>query len=299
MYYKLNILDKLLIPLLLLLPFFLFSQDMRDDSTGLYLTPEQVITNEDWSKFSELHQSNSTDPQTKIQEIEKLLEKYYSQFVGEKRILEEKINGETFSPGISQNTLRLLVRDMKSQKSQTYLIRDSDMLFEIYETLGDLYKSVQNNPKSVWSYAAALRYRDFTNSEAKLISEFQDKKSGSDALQKHIAIKENYEKAKLELKEAKDSYYLERSKDIRTPNIKFLQQAPNFGAMENKVEKAEKDYQNSLKVNIQPLIDRKGEKDSNVIYKLAEVVKIAEDENQERLKVLDKSNTFWGEPFIL
>ena len=74
MYYKLNILDKLLIPLLLLLPFFLFSQDMRDDSTGLYLTPEQVITNEDWSKFSELHQSNSTDPQTKIQEIEKLLE---------------------------------------------------------------------------------------------------------------------------------------------------------------------------------------------------------------------------------
>lgn len=278
---------------------YLFSQDQREDSTRLYQTPEEVITTEDWNRFLDLRQNQGINPKSKIQEIEKLLDKYYSQFVGEKRILDAKINGKRFSPEISKNTLRLLIKEMKSQRSQTFLIRDSNILFEIYGTLGELYNSDKNNPKAIQSYYNALRYRDFTNSEKRLITEYKEKSTGDERTQTHIRIKENYENAKKELEETKANYYREKARDIRTPTIKVLPPPPDFSALEEKVKKAKEDYEKSLQTNIQPQLDKKGETDSNAVYQLAQVVKIAEDENQDRLKILDKSNTFWGQPFIL
>ncbi|EMJ93413.1 tetratricopeptide repeat protein [Leptospira alstonii] len=283
-------------------------QDRRYDSKNLYDPPSVKITEQDLSGLRQTLQDPSKDS---ISEIQKILGRYYSQFIDYRRIEEEKRLGKIFDEKTNRNTIRLLILSMFSKLAPSGMMRDSPILFELHMLLSKEYDKKKQNAKAIESALAAIRYRDFSHTEEEYLderrlSEIFDPIEKQGALS-HKRSLENLEKSKKDLKNSKDFYHLFQSNLVRGRDTKITEQNPNGGAFERtltatelpgykeKIARSEddlkikeKEYNDSKSGVYETFRRKKSKEDADVVYYLAGLVKQAEGENKERLKVVNQ-----------
>ncbi|EMN13646.1 hypothetical protein [Leptospira borgpetersenii] len=292
-------------------------QDRRYDSKNLYDPPSVRITEQDLNNLRRTIQDPSRDA---ISEIQKVLDQYYSQFVDSRRIEEEKRLGKIFDEKTNRNTIRLLILGMFAKLTPSKMMRDSPILFELHMLLSKEYEKKKQNAKAIESALAAIRYRDFSHTE----KEFLDERRLAeifDPVEKQAALShsrslENLEKSKKDLKDSKDFFHLFEANLMRGKETKITERDPNgktfertlaaseLPAFKEKIAQSERDLKNKEKeYNESGFYEnfrrKKSREDADVVYYLAGLVKQAESENKERLKVVNQFGAAGTGIFVL
>lgn len=246
---------------------------------------------------------------TKIQETEGLLRRYYSQFLSEKRIWEDKNRGSKYSPKMEQNEVRLLMLELQSRLTESKLVRDSEIIYYLHKRLGDLYLERESYPEALRHFVAAYRYRNLSHTEDYFLKEDTWKEVlNEDFLQKrqsHKSIKaayeaqiEKYEETKRKIHRLGSDY----ARGLITLN-EFTDSKKNLEVdLENEkriLELRKSEYEESLQLNYEPYRKSKSREDAENLFKMANLVRMVEDKNKERLKVINKTSFAGRGIFVL
>ncbi|WP_004472214.1 hypothetical protein [Leptospira santarosai] len=282
-------------------------QDRRYDSKNLYDPPSVKITEQDLNDLRRAIQDPSKDA---VSEIQKVLDRYYSQFIDSRRIEEEKRLGKIFDEKTNRNTIRLLILNMFSKLAPSGMMRDSPILFELHVLLSKEYEKKKQNAKAIESALAAIRYRDFSHTEEEFLdprrlAEIFDPVERQAALSHRKSV-ENLEKSKKDLKNSRDFFHLFEANSIRGKETKITEQDSSgrtfertlsvselsafkekIVLFENDLKNKEKEYNDSRSDSYENFRKKKSREDADLVYYLARLVKQAESENKERLKVLN------------
>ena len=292
--------------------------DEREIHSNSYETPEKVL--ESLKKNSAIDGRGSLSSTDKeIEELVSALNTYYSQFSQEKRILEDKLRGVKIGINHSTNVKRLIMNEIQLSLSETFLIRDSETLYGIYNRLGDLYSeklgsNLYYRSKAIESYLAALRYRDFYQSEEKFLDKsLWSRVRNSEELtlrEAHWNAKDAYEQSKKKYEDEKKKFYRElsvlansessKTSDIQ-PNLITLRKngEANLLSLKNELQEKEKAYIQSKETNLFKLVSQKAETDSKVIVNLAKLVKSLEDEILSDFKIERQTRLYGNDPSIV
>lgn len=330
-------LGKKYLPGLLLALIFILSlplpageDDGRDDAKGLYLYPYEVIRPEEISLLDTATRlkiapdsgiaipynpaepgegEGDKDLGTKINEADGLLRRYYSQFLNEKRIWEDKNRGSKFSTKNEQNEVRLLIDAFMNTKAETEIIRDSEIVYNLHKRLAELYDQKKDIQQAIRHYTTALRYRDLSHTEDRFLDEQSWKEvlepNGIQARQNHKLAFDRRRKAIEEVEDAKRIIH-KLGSDFSLNKISYRAYQEEKKSKEldltrkkNLLEDAEKSYQASLEQNYEPFRKLKSREDAENFYRLAQLVRKSEDANKERLKIVNKSTLVGRGIFIL
>ncbi|WCL49985.1 tetratricopeptide repeat protein [Leptospira sp. GIMC2001] len=304
--------------------------DQRNDETALYLYPNEAIKKEEMNLLdsdSRLKLDSDTgiaapwnpeepgdgegpkDLDTKIAEADGLLKRYYSQFLGEKRIWEDKSRGSKYSTKNEQNEVRLLIDELNHIDSESFLIRDSEIIYKLHRRLAGLYEERENFTQSIRHYRASLRYRNFTNTEEAFLNEKKWNEildDGSvESRNKHKLAKLSYEQAKLDYEDNKKEIHRLGS-DFSQGKMNFAryQEAKktselNLGKRKENLDQAEKNYQDSMIENFEPARKTQSREDATTYYNLANLIRKVEEKNKERFKIINKASFVGKGIFVL
>ncbi|TGM86871.1 hypothetical protein [Leptospira licerasiae] len=294
-------------------------QDQRLDPAGIYKLPHEVIPPATLRTLKEnlLNSSDTTsDPITSIRQV---LDPYYAQFVDPKRTEEERRLGRIFTEKTDRNTLRLLILKMLGKITQGQRLRDSPILFELHWLLSQEYSKKKQNFKALEEALAALRYRDFSHTEESFskeerLRELYDTNEVERARQ-HAKAKKELDKANLDLEKAKDRVHLLEAASAREKDLIFESNPPSNARKvtvnditlakqdvknaDDSLKRAANTYKDSFENNYYPFFKRKSREDADTVFTLAKFVKDSENENKERLKVVNKTSVSGQGIFVL
>ncbi|MEI7014777.1 hypothetical protein [Leptospira licerasiae] len=294
-------------------------QDQRLDPAGIYKLPHEVIPPATLRTLKEnlLNSSDTTsDPITSIRQV---LDPYYAQFVDPKRTEEERRLGRIFTEKTDRNTLRLLILKMLGKITQGQQLRDSPILFELHWLLSQEYSKKKQNFKALEEALAALRYRDFSHTEElfskeERLRELYDTNEVERARQ-HAKAKKELDKANLDLEKAKDRVHLLEAASAREKDLIFESNPPSNARKvtanditlakqdvknaDDSLKRAANTYKDSFENNYYPFFKRKSREDADTVFTLAKFVKDSENENKERLKVVNKTSVSGQGIFVL
>jgi hypothetical protein len=266
------------------------------------IQPDPTGPDEDSNADSDEDSNSETGPKSldrQIREAEGLLKRYYSQFLSEKRIWEDKNRGSQYGSRSDQNEVRLLLDEMKHKWTESNLVRDSEIIHFLHKRLGRLYTEKEQIDAAIRHYRAAIRYRNFTNTETAFLNQNVWKEvlrdSDLEKRQVHLQTKLDWEKAREEELEAKReidrlgsefakgkiqrSDYLERKKSLEVV----------YDTKKSQTKEKESIYQDSIQKNFEPVKKEKAREDAEMVYNLSKLIKKVEDQNKERLKIINKS----------
>ncbi|EPG66638.1 hypothetical protein [Leptospira wolffii] len=292
-------------------------QDQRLDPAGIYKLPHEVIPPENLAKLKESLLNSEAEGGDGISAIRQLLDPYYAQFVDPKRTEEERRLGRIFTEKTDRNTLRLLILKMMGKITQANQLRDSPILYELHLLLSKEYSKKKQNSKALEEAITALRYRDFSHTEDYFpkedrLKELYDTNEIGRA-KSHAGARKDLERAKSDWTAAKDRVHLleaalARSQELifeSDPGPRKVGQADvNLAKQQSKqseenLRKAETAYKDSFENNYYPFFKRKSREDAETVFTLAKYVKDSENENKERLKVVNKASVSGQGIFVL
>ncbi|PJZ68056.1 hypothetical protein CH373_04635 [Leptospira perolatii] len=296
-------------------------QDARLDPAGIYKLPHEAIPPSEVAKIKQsiLESEKSGTELDGITAIRAYLDPYYAQFVDPKRTEEEKRLGRIFTEKTDRNTLRLLILKMLGRITESGILRDSPILFELHSLLGKEYLKKKQNTRALEEAITALRYRDFSHTEDSFskeerLRELSDSGEISGAKQ-HGELRKQLRKAEEVLSSAKDRVHLLEAEAARGKELIFEEnQTANRRKIERKDILAAKDgvkqeearlrelensYKDSFEKNYFPYFRKKSREDAEAVYHLAKLVKNAENDNKERLKVVNKASVSGQGIFVL
>jgi len=235
---------------------------------------------------------------TKIREGEGLLKRYYSQFIEEKRIWEDREKGNVYSSRSDQNDIRLLLWQSTHKLSETLVVKDSPVLFELHSRLAKLYTEKEKYAPALRHFLAAFRYHPLDLTEERFREgewQKEDYKSlFSPIAKEHQNIWETKQKAEKDWKQAKDDKHTTAAnlaKAKRPLSEIEREEKRQDEIIKNRfvtLQTASKNYEDSLKSRYAVYLLAKQQSDSKSFYDMANVVKKIEDDNKERLKIINK-----------
>lgn len=316
-------------------------EDRRNPLSGLYLSPLQVISMEEIrsldtekrltidedSGIALREEPKPVDPnapdvpvipgadvpvdpgqetgpknlETKIREAEGLLKRYYSQFIEEKRIWEDREKGNVYNSRTEMNDIRLLLWQSTHKHSETFIVRDSPLLYYLHTKLAKLYVESEKFAPALRHYLAAFRYHPLEmTEEGYRTGEWQKEDVlGYDetSAKEHERLYQNWVKAETNYKKAKDEIHIKESNWIREgkklSDLKLeSNQWNNDVRLLDDVRKQTKiDYEKSYNERYLLYLNKRKQIESNDLYAFANVVKKLEDDNKERLKIVNKLGT--------
>ncbi|WP_269155330.1 tetratricopeptide repeat protein [Leptospira mtsangambouensis] len=316
-------------------------EDRRNPLSGLYLSPLQVISTEEIqtldsekripidedSGIALREEPKALDPnaqdvpvvpggdtpvevsvesgpknlETKIREAEGLLKRYYSQFIEEKRIWEDREKGNVYNSRTEMNDIRLLLWQSTHKNSETYIVRDSPVLYNLHIKLARLYVESEKFAPALRHYLAAFRYHPLEMTEEGFRNGEWQKEDilGYDAssAKEHDRLFNEWKQAELKLKKTKDEIHIKESNWIREgknladliPQSKVWKEDVRI-AEENRKSTKQK-YDESVNLRYLKYLNQRKQVESNDLYAFANVVKKLEDDNKERLKIVNKLGT--------
>ncbi len=258
---------------------------------------------------TEEEESGPKSLDTQIREAEGLLRRYYSQFLSEKRIWEDKNRGSKYSSKNEQNEIRLLILELQSRLTESSLIRDSEILYSLHRRLADLYSQKESYIDSLRHYVAAYRYRNRSHTE----DAFLDESTWNEVLDEESLNQRNIHKS------VRDSYqnqlriYEEEKRKLHRMGSDYAQglltyeeysgskkkQELTIQTEKEKLEQLRNEYNQSYTVRYLPFQNEKSMEDAENLYKIANLVKIFEERNKERLKVVNKTSFAGRGVFVL
>lgn len=237
--------------------------------------------------------------ETKIKEAEGLLKRYYSQFIEEKRIWEDREKGNIYNSRTESNDIRLLLWQKTHKESETYIVRDSPLLYFLHIRLARLYKESEKYAASLRHYLAAFHYHplDLTENEYRTGVWKAEDVLGYDAksAEIHQNIYDQFKEKEKEFKKAKDDLHILESDWVRSgKSLASIgqvkeQQLTVIRTKENELKSLKQEYETSIQNRYNTYLQKRKEAESNDLYALANVVKKLEDDNKERLKIVNKS----------
>ncbi|TGK85785.1 hypothetical protein EHQ23_14260 [Leptospira bourretii] len=316
-------------------------EDRRNPLSGLYLSPLQVISTEEIqtldsekripidedSGIALREEPKALDPnaqdvpvvpggdtpveasvesgpknlETKIREAEGLLKRYYSQFIEEKRIWEDREKGNVYNSRTEMNDIRLLLWQSTHKNSETYIVRDSPVLYNLHIKLARLYVESEKFAPALRHYLAAFRYHPLEMTEEGFRNGEWQKEDilGYDAssAKEHDRLFNEWKQAEQKLKKTKDEIHIKESNWIREgknladliPQSKVWKEDVRI-AEENRKSTKQK-YDESVNLRYLKYLNQRKQVESNDLYAFANVVKKLEDDNKERLKIVNKLGT--------
>jgi hypothetical protein len=311
-------------------------EDRRNSLKDLYLDPLQTITPEEILQldsekrliidedsgiaFKDVPPATGTTPtdpaipvaeapgetgpkslETKIREVEGLLKRYYSQFIEEKRIWEDRERGNIYNSRSDQNDVRLLLWQNTHKSSETFIVRDSPILFDLHIRAARLYAEAGKTAPSLRHYLAGFRYHplDLTEDMYRMGSwqkeDFQKIWLGDAS--EHQATYAKKEQAWKEWQDSKDELHLalaslaKKNRPLSEINLEEKRLSQVVSSKEKSFQDAKKIYEASLLQRYGKYLSEKQKSDSKTLYEMANVVKKIEDDNKERLKIINKLGT--------
>lgn len=294
-------------------------QDQRLDPAGIYKLPHEIIPPANLRVLKENLLNSSETVSDPITSIRQVLDPYYAQFVDPKRTEEERRLGRIFTEKTDRNTLRLLILKMLGKITGGQQLRDSPILFELHWMLSQEYSKKKQNFKALEEALAALRYRDFSHTEESFskeerLRELYDTNEVEKARQ-HAKVKKELEKANLDLEKAKDRVHLLEASSAREKDLIFESNPPSNARKvtanditlakqdvknaDDSLKRAASAYKDSFENNYYPFFKRKSREDADTVFALAKFVKESENENKERLKVVNKTSVSGQGIFVL
>jgi hypothetical protein len=309
-------------------------EDRRNVLKDLYLNPLQVITPEeilqlDTDKripideesgiaFKEIPkppvdptipvdptvsvvESGPKNLETKIKEVEGLLKRYYGQFIEEKRIWEDRERGNIYNSRSDQNDVRLLLWQNTHKDSETFIVRDSPVLYDLHMRAARLYTEAGKTAPALRHYLAGFRYHPLDLTEEMYRDGSWQKEDFKGiwlgAATDHKAVYERYLSAEKEWKNSKDNIHLTLANLARknSPITEIKREEARLQQVSNTKEKnfldAKKNYDQSIIERYGKYLSERQKLDSSTLYDMANVVKKIEDDNKERLKIINKLGT--------
>ncbi len=248
--------------------------------------------------------TNDAGPKTneiKIREAEGLLKRYYSQFIEEKRIWEDRERGNIYNSRSDQNDVRLLLWRNTHKDSETFIVRDSPVLFDLHIRAAKLYAESNKTAPSLRHYLAAFRYHPLDLTEEMYRNgEWQKedfKGQWLNEAKEHQATYEKLIEAEKKLKESRDNKHLNLANLAKNnTNLTEIKREENrldqvIKNEEQNLKIAQKRYEESTSLRYQKYLSDRQKSDSQHLYNMANVVKKIEDDNKERLKIINKLGT--------
>ncbi|PKA12136.1 hypothetical protein CH372_10905 [Leptospira meyeri] len=316
-------------------------EDRRNPLSGLYLSPLQVISAEEIQSLDSekripidedsgialREEPKALDPnaqdvpvvpgadtpvdvgvesgpknlETKIREAEGLLKRYYSQFIEEKRIWEDREKGNVYNSRTEMNDIRLLLWQSTHKNSESYIVRDSPVLYNLHIRLARLFVESEKFAPALRHYLAAFKYHPLEMTEEGFRNGEWQKEDilGYDAssAKEHDRLFKEWKQAEQKLKKTKDEIHIKESNWIRDgknlsdliPQSKVWKEDVRI-AEENK-KTAKQKYDESVNIRYLKYLNQRKQVESNDLYAFANVVKKLEDDNKERLKIVNKLGT--------
>jgi len=303
----------------------LVAHDFRDDAKKIYKTPIEVITVEKQNELEKFIQDNPDKLSSQIEKRKALLNEYYAQFVEEKRILdtrekagrykdrkdnvtdEYKNNSGMIPVNADINSIRLFISGTRFKNTESHLARDSDLLFNMHLRIAKLYEKTGEKHKAVEFYLSGLRYRDFSNTEERFYNPALLEELGPEEVNNRLAHKKNktdFEELKQSLKKAEDNSALIKSRYAKSElseadaNSALAENAERIISLRDNVKAKETEYSESLLNNFGNYVSKKTKEDSNTVLDFAKLIKQIENDNKERAKVENKSDSYGRGIFV-
>ncbi|MBK6607933.1 MAG: hypothetical protein IPG24_21250 [Leptospiraceae bacterium] len=303
----------------------LVAHDFRDDAKKIYKTPIEVITVEKQNELEKFIQDNPDKLSSQIEKRKALLNEYYAQFVEEKRILdtrekagrykdrkdnvtdEYKNNSGMIPVNADINSIRLFISGTRFKNTESHLARDSDLLFNMHLRIAKLYEKIGEKHKAVEFYLSGLRYRDFSNTEERFYNPTLLEELGPEEVNNRLAhkkIKTDFEELKQSLKKAEDNSALIKSRYAKSElseadaNSALAENTERITSLHDNVKAKETEYSESLLNNFGNYVSKKTKEDSNTVLDFAKLIKQIENDNKERAKVENKSDSYGRGIFV-
>ncbi|PJZ46451.1 hypothetical protein [Leptospira brenneri] len=239
--------------------------------------------------------------ETKIREAEGLLKRYYSQFIEEKRIWEDREKGNVYNSRTEMNDIRLLLWQSTHKNSETYIVRDSPLLYHLHIKLAKLYVESEKYAPALRHYLAAFRYHPLEMTEEGFRKGEWQKEDilgyDASAAKEHDRLFNEWKQSEEKLKKTKDEIHIKESNWIREgkslsslmPQSKIWKEDIRIAEENRKTTKQK--YDESVNLRYLSYLDKRKQVESNDLYAFANVVKKLEDDNKERLKIVNKLGT--------
>ncbi|GBF50291.1 hypothetical protein LPTSP4_18160 [Leptospira ryugenii] len=239
--------------------------------------------------------------EVKTKEVEGLLKRYYSQFIEEKRIWEDRERGNIYNSRSDQNDVRLLLWKNTHRLTETYIVRDSPVLYDLHIRAAKLYAEQGKSAPALRHYLAAFKYHPLDLSEEMYMNgEWQKEDYKNLFLGPANTHRDTFQKmndAYADWERAKNNQHTKLSELARKNRpLSEIRTVENNLVLETKAKEkvyldAKKAYEESKKQTFDIYLDNKRKSDSIALYDMASVVKKLEDDNKERLKIINKLGT--------
>lgn len=339
---------RLLVLLILFSAGSLYSHDSRKDkeigngNQRKFKLPSEVISSD---KLNRIYSERDENPDARIESIKQVLNDYYTQFIEDKATqddrekagkfkdesgnvaLQYKNNSGTFPVNSDPNSVRLLINNQKFRLSESHLIRDSEILYRLHSKLAELYETKKNLSKAIESYTAALRYRNYSNTEERFLQvkeKAKEKLSESPVKREYDSsvlvelseeernlwlnyksLKEENEKLAKDLQDAEDRQHVIGSRFATgeiTAQDRESQEKTNLvtiNSLRESKNKKSSEWESFQKEKFEPFLKKKNREDSSFILKFANAIKQSENENKDRLKVRNKADNLGQSVFVV
>lgn len=276
---------------------FADSGDFRLDSEKRYRTPEECISPEKRKEVDGIASSES-DNSIKIQKTLEALELYYGQFTEDKRLEEERLRAGKFpdkkfrdevslrfkifsgkaGPTTDWNSIRNFGRTQTLQNSETSMIRNSKVLYDLFFQLAQLYEKNREEHKAKEAYLAAFRNHSFDFGEDYFLKEESNQdilsNENSGRISRHREILFEFQKKKKEIRELIDSVHEEEAVNARKNTLSdFSGNRKKIENAEKDLENAEKKYRDSLLENLLPVQKEKTSLDAKRLFSFGNIMK--------------------------
>ncbi|MBE7410804.1 MAG: hypothetical protein L6Q54_11860 [Leptospiraceae bacterium] len=294
---------------ILAISIFAGEQDERNDFKRLYKLPHEVINSEELSKLSTLKNDPATSPDKLIEEVTNILNKYYSQFIGEKRIWEDKLRGGKYNIKSDPASIQAFIHELLTGQTNSGRTRDSEILYNLHIELASQYEKKQIYHKAIESYLQGFRYKNFKPTEEYYISDKRwSEISDKEEILKKDTHKINFtelKKSEFDLKKLQDDFHEMESNYAKNKinrddfSLKKFELQNKIKSQTNLLKEKEDTYSNSKKSNYDPFYKKQIKENSAVLLRFAKIVKIIENENKERQKIINKTSTVGKGIFVL
>ncbi len=289
----------------------IFSHDERYDSIRKAKFPEEIFSSERYRNLDST--TRETNIQEKISNYEQALSEYYSQFIEEKRIEEERQRAGEFtdkknnfnvnlffrthsgkvSTSSNVNAIRLYSAQEQSIFGPSYLIRDSETLYRTHFNLAKLYREVGEKHKAMEHFLACFRYRNFSPTEENFERENGLREmlnvEHKNKLQTHAKVRKELEDLKQKVRQEEDEIHALEAEALRnsivsrtTFNFNSREYKVKLEAKKQELENKQKEYEKSKQENFLPVVIQRGEENANALLELANLVR--ELEADEKVK---------------
>ncbi|HMU84754.1 MAG TPA: hypothetical protein PKE49_13300 [Leptospiraceae bacterium] len=294
--------------LLLLLPGALFSQ-------GLYKQPSEII---DPAQVDDLEKSAlglNPDCEAILTRANNLLSSYYSQFIADKRIQDERRNPSFAAETLSENTVRLIALARSKEPGREYFLGAQPYLYRLHRLKGVCYHKTEEHTKALNEYAMAFRY-------TALDPAYQDNPDKNELSAIYLRMAQNFgdkERARQE----QDPALRSDSTGLRDLVDRFIQTSGALEAAEKQISVEEarvvrgkggnpaaaRAKRDSLKQQVDSLRSqvegvRKGsyrtfalrcqKENGELAFTMANIVQELEQKNQEVERILNRSSFYRG-----